>query len=206
MQLGGGGFGTFADLMRAPTTVASTSYKTPRERDLEDRLRYERDWKERQKIQRELDDIRRDRDNRNASAAVANNIARQEVRDRRTSSGSRFNVRFDGKFVPSEFLTPDGLMRALTRFGQVVDANMHGEEYESAGSGQPIASAGPLTSLKKGMSLQDVERALGPAATVTRHDIDTMVIEERTYTLGDRVVVARFASGVMIEYLIRSKG
>ena len=207
VQLGGGGFGTFLDVLSAPTTVVvPTYYKTPRERDLEDQLRYERDWRERQRIQRELDEIRRDRERRNANAAIANRMAQQEVRERRANSGSRFNVRFDGKYVPSEYLTPDGLLRALARYGQVVDANMHGEEYEAAGSGRPIVSVGALTSLKKGMTLQDVERALGPAAAVSRHDVDTMVIEERTYYVGDRIVVARFVSGVMIEYLIRSKG
>jgi len=207
VQLGGGGFGTFIDLLNAPTVaVPPTYYKTPRERDLEDRLRYERDWRERQRIQRELDEIRRERDRRNANAAIENRMAQREVRERRAASGSRFNVRFDGQYVPSEFLTPEGLVRALARYGQIVDADLRGEEYESMGSGRPMVSMGALTSLRKGMSLQDVERALGPAATVTRHDLDSMLMEERTYNVGDRVVVARFVNGVMIEYLIRSRG
>jgi hypothetical protein len=45
---------------------------------------------------------------------------------------------------------------------------------------------------EKGMSLKEVEAALGPAATVSNHDADGLEARERTYNVGERQVVARF--------------
>ncbi len=207
VHLGGGGFGTFTDLLSAPQREYAPSpyVKTSRERDLENRIKNTSDAGERRRLQRELDTLRADKRAASADAAMVNRMADQEERDRRLQSGSRFNVRFDGGSVPPEYLTPDGLASALARFGQV--EGVDGPMAPAPRAVTPAASTplGGIASLKKGLTLEQVEKALGPADEVTHHDAGGIEVIERTYVVGERQVVARFVSGVLIEYLIQSK-
>jgi hypothetical protein len=210
VHLGGGGYGTFADNLSAPQRVSAPSpySKTSRERDLEDRIKHANNSAERRRLQRELDDLRSDKRQGAANAAVANRLADQEVRDRRLQSGSRFNVRFDGNSVPADYLTPEGLAAALSRLGAVDGFEAMSAAQPVAPMGRPAGATTPLggiAALKKGLSLEEVEKALGPADDVTRHDAGGLEIVERTYIVGERKVVARFAAGVLIEYMIQSK-
>lgn len=209
VHLGGGGYGTFSDALTAPQRVSAPSpyVKTSRERDLENAIKSARNDSERRRLQRELDDLRRDKRAASADAAVANRLADQETRDRRLGAGSRFNVRFQGSTVPAEYLTPDGLAAALSRLGAIdgVDAGAPAAPARGAGAMPAAAPLGGITSLKKGMALDQVEKALGPADEVTHHDAGGIEVVERTYVVGERRVVARFVSGVLVEYLIQSK-
>jgi hypothetical protein len=72
-QLGGGGFGTFTDLMSmASTPSLPYAYKSQREKDLEDELRYTYNPSDRQRIKDQLNDLQRDRARDNAVAASVN--------------------------------------------------------------------------------------------------------------------------------------
>ncbi len=206
VHLGGGGYGTFADALSAPQRVSAPSpfAKTSRERDLETRIKNTSNDSERRRLQRELDDVRRDKRQASADAAVANRMANQEVRDRRLQSGSRFNVRFDGS-VPPEYMTPEGLASALARLGQIDGVGAPAAAAPQAEAPAPSVPLGGIASLKKGLALEQVEKALGPADDVTHHDAGGIEVVERTYVVGERRVVARFVSGVLVEYLIQSK-
>jgi hypothetical protein len=206
VHLGGGGFGTFTDLLAQPQKTAAPSpfIKTSRERDLEDRIKHAYNESERRRLQRELDDLRRDKRADAADAAVTNRLADQEIRDRRLGGGSRFNVRFQGNAVPAQYLTPDGLAAALSRLG-TLDGAEPAPLSPAAPASAPIAPLGGIASIKKGMALADVEKALGPADEVTKHDAGGIEITERVYLVGERRVLARFASGVLIEYSIQSR-
>lgn len=116
-QLGGGGYGTAGD--ETGTITAQTTSKSRRERDLERRLKDETDERTRRRIRRELDDLREDRqrkDNANrAEAAVAEEVAKARIAEKRLDAGSRFNIRFDRK-VTADDLTPQVIMDALAEY------------------------------------------------------------------------------------------
>lgn len=116
-QLGGGGYGTAGDETGA--VYVPTAAKTRRERDLERRLKDETDDRQRRRIRRELEDLREDRrreDNANrAEAAVAEEIAKARIAEKRLQAGSRFNIRFERR-VTADDLTPQVIMDTLAEY------------------------------------------------------------------------------------------
>jgi hypothetical protein len=205
-HLGGGGYGTFGDVMSSPDKVYATSQgKSARERELEGMIKSEADPAKKKAMQRELDSLRRQRaqdDARaRAEAAQANHMADQQIRDKRESAGSRFNVRFEG-VVPPEYLKPEGLQRALAQYVTFGDA-------EPAAAAAPEKAAPPpaadgVAALRKGMSLEDVERILGPATTAETTTAGGVTVNRRTYLPDGRKVTAKFVSGVLVEFTIVS--
>lgn len=69
----------------------------------------------------------------------------------------------------------------------------------------PSTSAGPesaVTTLRKGMTIEEVEQLLGPAQTAQTDDASGLEIMTRTYGLPENRVVARFASGLLVDFAI----
>jgi hypothetical protein len=56
--------------------------------------------------------------------------------------------------------------------------------------------------LKKGMTVQEVEQLLGPAKTVDTDEAGGLEIMIHTYEHPDHQVVAKFASGVLVDFAI----
>ena len=123
-QLGGGGYGTLGD--ETGSVYVPTANKSRREKNLERELRDETDERRRRRIRRELDDLREERrreDNQNrAEAAVAEEIAKSRIQEKRLQAGSRFNIRFDRKLTADD-LTPEVIMDALSEYLYFSDAN-----------------------------------------------------------------------------------
>jgi hypothetical protein len=117
-QLGGGGYGTFGDETSSTVSVPTIT-KSNREKDFEKRLKDETDERKRRRIRDELDYLRRERedeDRRNrAEAAVAEEIAKARIQDKRLQGGSRFNIKFDRKLTSND-LTPEALVNALREY------------------------------------------------------------------------------------------
>src|SRR6267154_2127334 len=105
------GCGTLAGPPSAP--------KTEREKNLEKDVEKTTDPTQRRKMSEELDALRRDRQRENArnqtEAAQAKQTKEANIRQRRLEGGSRFNLRYK-PVVPSEALTPDGVMQALAEY------------------------------------------------------------------------------------------
>ena len=155
-QLGGGGYGTFGDMLNGSSDVSVVQAgETREEKRLREAIRATSDRNERKRLERELNDRRseRERDNARARAdAQQANAARETLlRAKRAESGSRFNVRYKGGFT-QDALTPDGVMRALAPY---IDF-----------PGAPSA-AGGIGMLRKGQTVAQVESLLGPAATAS---------------------------------------
>ncbi len=204
-QLGGGGFGTFADYAATANTASTVPYyegKSRREKSLEHDLKYETNSQERREMKEELDDLRRERRHDNAweaSAATRANVdAEREMRQRRAEAGSRFNIRYDHQFPPGA-LTPDGTMDALAQY---VDFGTSRPATGGAAASSP--SGASATALKKGLTLRQVESLLGPAATATTESQGSIEIMTRTYSGEGQKIVAKFTSGILIEYAITS--
>jgi hypothetical protein len=122
-QLGGGGYGTMGDETSAYVYVPTAS-KTRRERNLERAIKDEPDEWRRRRMKEELNYLRRERnreDSQNrAEAAVAEEIAKARIQEKRLQGGSRFNIRFD-RNVTMEDLTPRAIMDALAEYVDFAD-------------------------------------------------------------------------------------
>lgn len=117
-QLAGGGYGTAGDETSSSVYVPTIS-KSQREKDLEKRIKDEPDDKRRRRMKNELDDLRRDREQQDsqnrADAAVAEQIAKARIQDKRLQGGSRFNIKYDRKLT-AEDITPRAISDALAEY------------------------------------------------------------------------------------------
>lgn len=198
-QLGGGGYGTFGDeVAPAPGVVTAPQGKSRREEDLERQVRAETDRDKRRQLQRELDDLRRTRERENARLQVEQEQARQlaeaNLRDRRLDAGSRFNVHY-ADAVPAAALTPAGLQAALAAYVR----------FDATPVGAPGPEAerpGGIAALRKGMSLAELEAALGPAVVASRTTRDGQTTARREYETGGQRIVATLVNGVLVDYAI----
>ena len=200
-QLGGGGYGTFGDWASQSSSVSSVDEgETKAERALRDSIKKAPGPTKRKQFERELNNLRSERQRENAraraEAAQANEAREANLRARRAESGSRFNIRYESS-IPPEVLTPEGVMRTLA-------------QYVDFGPNAPPAIAGPsvpatgsaLGSLRKGMSVREVEALLGPAETATESKEGSLILVKRSYAKDGMKVSASFVSGVLIDFAV----
>jgi hypothetical protein len=207
-QLAGGGYGTFGDDTGSVSTV--TVPKSNREKDLERLVKSETDRDRQRRLQRELDDLRADRqreDSRNrAVAASAEEAKKARIATNRLHSGSRFNIRYT-EGVPRG-LGPDGVMRALAEYADFPFASdRRPPRPADRVTAQPVLpEPGPSGgAVRKGMTLAEVEQSLGkPEKTASRAE-GTLRVVTNSYSRGDQTITAEFVEGVLIKYSISSR-
>lgn len=185
-HLAGGGFNWGSDT--TTRTFTSTS-KSSREKELEKEIKVETDRDRKKRLERELDDLRYERERRDdrerREIEAWNRDASERDRDRSLRSGSRINLRFK-KRVPLEVLTAEGLERTLAPWVQVgygpdpgadpeVDRELEDDERDDAERSRAedaAAAAGPAApakqELRKGLSYDEVEALLGRPRTRAR--------------------------------------
>ena len=212
-QLGGGGYGTFGDNTSDGSGLGFTPQgETKAEKALRDSIKKAQGPTKRKAFERELASMRQERERENtraeAEAKQAQSVIEANLRAKRAESGSRFNVRYRNG-IPSDALTPDGLMRALAQY----------VDFGAAGSGVVASGGAPSTpgnayapgaggsrpaptTLRKGLWLEDVETLLGPAATATEKKEGRLTVLERTYRKDGQKVTASFVNGVLIDFAI----
>jgi hypothetical protein len=200
-QLGGGGFGTFGDNTDTSVNFIPAN-KSQREKDLEDQLKHTDDRDERDRIQRKLDDLRRQRehdDQRNrAMAERAAAIKRERVNEERAKAGSRFNLKYDGKVPPN--LTPQDVTAALSQYVSFPP--------ELAGAGQPPAiavppsTAGPAGNLHKGMRQDEVRALFGAPTNTADANRDGLQVHSETFVRGNSTIHTQFVNGVLVGYSV----
>ena len=199
-QLGGGGYGTFGDDNNPYVSVPSAS-KTEREKNLEKDLQKTTDPAQRRKMREELDALKRDRereDARNgAEAAQAQQAKETNIRQRRLEGGSRFNLRYK-PVVPSEALSPDGLMRALAEY--VDFSPLVGDRAPQPG----VLATGRPDGLRKGLTVEEVDALLGRPDAIAQRTEGTLKVSTSTYRTRDRGITAEFVEGVLIRFTITS--
>ncbi len=206
-QLGGGGFNAFWE-GSGSASIPSAS-KTSRERELERRLEEETDSRRRRELQRELDEVRRDReeqDRRNRAVAEATNEMRRERdRQRALDMGSRFNLRFD-RDVPADYLSPEGVMRALGRYVDFLGLGPRpGEPPEDLGLERPPsapstdeAPAADEEAIQKGMTRTQVEAALGRALREDESQEGALRVRLASYRQGRGRVEVTYVEDVVV--------
>jgi hypothetical protein len=208
-QLAGGGYGTFGDDTTGSVYTPSTP-KSNREKDLERLVKTETSAARKRELQRELDDLKSRRareDLRNQTAAAAASEAKKaRIAETRLHSGSRFNLRYQTG-VPTG-LRPDGVMRALAEYVEFPFAT-DGPQAAPARTSQAVAdtrrpSAGG-GSIRKGMTLAEVEDSLGRAENTTTRNEGTLKVVTAIYSRDDQRITAEFVEGVLFRYSIASK-
>lgn len=205
-QLGGGGYGTFGDDTNTSVYVAPVP-KSDREKDLEKRIKNEDDPRERRRLQRELDDVRADRERQDAANRAAATIASEEKERRiaadRRHSGSRFNIRYN-EGVPVG-MGPDGVMRALADYVDFTFAAPDQHIADTPPPETPPPAAVPVSALQKGMSFADVERLLGKADKTSQRTEGSLTVVTATFARGDQIISADFVEGILVKYSISSR-
>lgn len=216
-QLDGGGFGTFWD--DSSTTV--TPYhvdKSGYEKQLERDIRNETNPNRRRDLQRELDRVRYRREREqaidNRAAMIASEMKSQQVADKRTRGGSRFNLRWPGN-IPADQLTPDALMQALDAyvdFGNlatqkpILQATAQNVASPSGNTPANGSSSTPITQLKRGMQIGEVSELLGLgrqlSQSTSEEGLKTQIFE---YLPNNYRVEVTYVDGVVVRYSITSR-
>ncbi len=200
-QLGGGGYGTFGDLVSNSSSVSAPDQgETKAERALRDSIKAAPGPTKRKQFERELASLRSERERENAraeaEASQANEARDANLRIKRMESGSRFNIRYREGFTPAA-LTPEGVRQALAEVVEFADVTA-----PVAVAAAPAPSDGSFAALRKGMSVKDVEALLGPAASAGEVKEGSMVVMKRTYKKDGMLVTAKFVSEVLIDFMI----
>jgi len=211
-QLAGGGYGTFGDDTSGSVYTPSTP-KSNREKDLEKLVKSETNASVKRQLERELDDLKTARareDLRNqAAAATAAEAKKARIAETRLHSGSRFNLRYQ-EGVPRG-LAADGVMRALAEYvdfpfatDRPVPAAAPRAEEEFRPSRFAVGGVGGGT-IRKGMTLAEVEQALGRAEKSTDRNEGALKVTTAIYSRDDQRITAEFVEGVLIRYSIASR-
>src|SRR6266849_5107384 len=132
-----------------------------------------------------------------AEAAQARQTKEANIRQRRLEGGSRFNLRYN-PVVPSEALTPDGVMQALAEY--VDFAPIVGERAPEPAPRAESARG----DLRKGLTVDEVDALLGRPDAITQRSEGTLKVSTSTYRSRDRAVTAEFVEGVLIRFTITS--
>ena len=209
-QLDGGGYGTMGDETSSSIPVES-SPKSNREKNLEAELKREKDPVRRRRLKEELDDLRAARereDARNrAEVASAEEQKDQNIRQRRLTGGSRFNVRYRGE-LPAAVLTPQGLEAALAEYVTFPQLPVN----TAAAVGTPVtegsdrsASVASVSRLpRKGMTAAELEQLLGTPVQTAERPEGTLRVITRTYRSAEGRITAEFVEDVLFRYFLSS--
>ena len=199
-QLSGGGFGTFGDDTSTSVYIPLME-KSRRENELEKKVKDEEDRGRRRELQKELDNLREDRERQNRRIEIERahleEIKRERVALQRQQGGSRFNVRYDGN-VPRG-IRPEEVMAALAAY--VDFSPLGGAPLPDAGS----AGSYDTSALKKGMVRSEVERMFGPVLQSSERREGIVSVVTEIFGRGDQRITAEFVEDVLVRYAITSK-
>jgi hypothetical protein len=204
-HLGGGGFNWFTE---TSTRTASSTPKSNRESDLEKEAKNETDRDRKRRLEREIDDLRRERDRRDErerrEVADYNLQAHDRDMEKALRSGSRFNLRFK-KRVPADALTPEGFERYLDPWVDFSGRAPRRASPSSSSSASSRSSQG--RDWKKGTARREMEDALGKARRDKSCPGDDSGLDCRiaTFEDGDDEIEATFVEGVLVRFSTRRR-
>jgi hypothetical protein len=215
-HLGGGVYGVWGD--DSGYVYVPSADKSRREKDLEKRIKDERDPERRRRMKRELDDLKDDRHrenrDRDAEKRYLEEQKKSEIADKRLDAGSRVNV-----WIPEERLaagapTPAELRRMLS---PVIDFGGDGPRLTSnsrdldrrdddrRGPPPSLSGSGSADELRRGLTTDEVHDLLGkPVRTKAGKQGELATLTE-WYEKGDRITEVTYAAGVVIKFSTSSK-
>jgi hypothetical protein len=198
-QLGGGGFGTFGDDTSTSANIPLVE-KSPRERELEKRVKEEDDRDRRHNLERELDELRdrRERENRRIMAERdrIEEQKRERIAEERLHGGSRFNLRYEDR-VPAG-MRPEDVISALAEY-----VDFGGPAARP--SLPPPPQAGDVSMVRKGLSRGEAERLFGAPASSSERREGGLAVTTLVFNVRDQRISADFVDDVLIRYAIMSR-
>ena len=207
IELGGGNSGNETS---APVYVAAV--ESQREKNLERDVERETDPVRKEKMEKELDDLRaqRAREDERLKAALAQLARANADTNRGASSVSRFNLVFPGG-VPSRALRPEYVMAALKpwldfdqdRSAAVPQAAPVVERTPSVSEQRPPLPperTGATTELHKGLSEADLLRILGDPVKREPYIEGDLHVEILTFKKNEAMVEATMVEGVLVRF------
>lgn len=205
-HLGGGGYGVWGD--DSGYVYVPSAEKTRREKDLEKRIKDERDPERRRRMQRELDDLkderRREDRERQADKRYLEEQKKSEIADKRLDAGSRVNVWLPEERLEGRAPTPAELRRMLAPVIDFGGGDGPGPRLTSNSRDNRDIERRDAD-LRRGMSTEDVHDLLGkPVRSKAGKQGDLATLTE-WYEAGDRVTEVTYASGVVIKFSTSSK-
>jgi len=212
-HLGGGGYGVWGD--DSGSVYVPSADKSRREKDLEKRIKDERDPERRRRMKRELDDLkddrrREDRD-REAEKRYLEEQKKSEIADKRLDAGSRVNIWLPEERLAAGAPTPAELRRML---GSVIDFGGDGPRLTSTSRDLdrrdddrrgPPPSSGSDADLRRGMTTDDVHDLLGKPVRSKAGKQGELATLTEWYEKGDRITEVTYAAGVVIKFSTSSK-
>jgi hypothetical protein len=159
-------------------------------------------------MKEELDDLRKNREREDARnrAEVADAEAQKEqnIRQRRTEGGSRFNVRYRDR-LPDAVLTPEGLKAALAEYVafEAPGSSSFGDAVAAQGADRPGTPRRPDRPAK-GMLLRDADAMFGAPTGSSERAEGKLRVVTRSYATPEGRVDAEFVEGVLIRYTMTS--
>jgi hypothetical protein len=214
-QLGGGGYGVFGD--DTGYVYVPEEGKSRREKDLEKWVKDERDPDRRRRLQRELDDLRRDRERENRRArSESRELTAQkesEIASKRLDAGSRFNLWFDEYRLASQVPTPRDVRLMLAQFVDFGDGppprpDSRQTDSRMAPPPPPPAPRGDLarvSELRRGMSMDEVHDMLGEPTRNKGGKQGELTTITEWYDDGDRVTEVVYVGNVIVRFSTASK-
>jgi hypothetical protein len=215
-QLGGGGYGTFADSLATSSVTGQYIPKSNKQKQLEQELITTTDPARRARIEAEIADEKDRRRREQQSADATTEIARQQaetrVQEQRKGGGSRFNVRYDDH-VPAAAMTPAALMQALSQWVEFPpdvfgpdspDAPGHADEDPTPPPSTTFDenNSGGFLPIYKGMTEDDVADVLGEPAERSESEAAGMQVVKATYRQPGITVETQFVEGLLVRFSI----
>jgi len=215
VHLGGGGYGTWGD--ESGTVSARYVGKSGRESDLDKERKRTKDAQRIRDIDRELSYLRRDREREERDARreaeTLTVIKQRDVAVKRLDGGSRFNIWYADKRLEQWAPTPEELVLTLSRYiafdeegrsrGPRPEVSRLTDDRGGRGRSEDVEVL--ATSLKRGMSQEDVHDLLGRPTRKresTQGDLTSIV---ETWETADSVTEVTFVGGVVVKFTSSSK-
>jgi hypothetical protein len=208
-QLAGGGYGVFSD-DSGSVYVPSVS-KSNREKDLEKWIKDEHDPDRRRRMQRELDDLRRERERderaRDQEQRELESRKKSEIANKRLDAGSRVNV-----WLPEERLAAGApnpmqlrqLLSPVIDFGED-DARRPAADMRRTGAPGPANEPARPADLRRGLSADEVHDMLGAPTRSKAGKQGELATLTEWYEEGDRVTEVVYVAGVVVRFSTASK-
>lgn len=192
----------------ASSQVYVAAAKSPRERNLERELESETDPERRERMEKELEELRAKRaraDERLRAALARPTQGGQDSNRSRTGSGTRFNLVFPSG-VPSRALRPDYVIAALKQW---IDFESSPEADASDAANRPgqlspqqpgSEDTSSAQELRKGMTESDLKRLLGEPLKRESSVEGDLHVEILTFKRNDATVEATMVEGVLVRF------
>jgi hypothetical protein len=202
LQLGGGGWGTFAD--DNGLVVAKLDEPSPRQKELERERKRTTDPKRKKDIDRELNELReslrRQHEEAFRHARAITALNQKEIARKRLDAGSRFNIWYADKRLEQWAPTAEELMYSLADYLELVPVSAGAPRVASSSPAVSNGGGGGATAanVRRGMTPAQVYDALGfptRRKVSPQGELDGSV---ETWETRTQVIEVTFVGGVAV--------